>query len=70
MKEKEPGCFQIKMRGNPWGASDGKEVNQVKLLACMILSVMDQHGFELARSFKMTSDGDDADSEYIIEARC
>ena len=64
-REKEPQCFQMKLKGNPWYTSNGSEVNYARLLACAILATMDQHGFELVGSIDMsTGNGDDnADCE-------
>lgn len=55
-KEKEPQCFQMKLRGHPWITSDGTEVNAARMLACNILSAMDHQGFELVGSVDMSID--------------
>lgn len=54
VKEKEPQCLQMKLRGRPWFTSDGTEVNFARLLGCSVLSAMDAHGFELVGSVDMS----------------
>ena len=58
-KDKEPGCLQIKLRGNPWWSSDGMQVGAARLMACAILSEMDAQGFELVGSVDMSVGGSD-----------
>lgn len=60
---KEHGCTQLKLRGNPWMTSDGVEVNQARLLAMTIMTVMDQHGYELAGSVDMSASGGEGTSD-------
>ncbi|WVQ82225.1 hypothetical protein IAT38_004353 [Cryptococcus sp. DSM 104549] len=51
---KEPGCYQFKLRGNPWWSSDGTEITYSRLLCCTILSAMESCGFELVASVDMS----------------
>ncbi|KAH8930468.1 hypothetical protein BT69DRAFT_1210360 [Atractiella rhizophila] len=51
---KEPDTFQMKLRKNPWWTSDGEQVVRSKLLACNILSAMDNAGYELVGSVDMS----------------
>lgn len=58
-KEKEFGCYQLKLRGYPWLTSVGAEVNHSRLLACRILGALDACGFELEGSVDMSTGGGD-----------
>lgn len=60
---KEPGCTQLKLRGNPWMTSAGAEVNQARLLAMTIMTVMDQHGYELAGAVDMSASSGESTSD-------
>lgn len=64
-ENKEAGCYQVKLKGNPWYTSDGIEVNQARLLAMRIMSVMDQLGYELAGSVDMSVAGGENISERM-----
>lgn len=63
VKEKEPQCLQMKLRGRPWFTSDGAEVNYSRLLSCSILSAMDANGFELVGSIDMSAYNSTNDSK-------
>ncbi|WVQ88780.1 hypothetical protein IAS59_002517 [Cryptococcus gattii] len=54
-KEKEPGCYQFKLKGLPWYTSDGDQVIHARLLGCTILTAMDSVGFELKGSVDMST---------------
>ncbi|WWD17427.1 hypothetical protein CI109_101868 [Kwoniella shandongensis] len=54
-REKEPGCYQLKLRGYPWFSSDGTQIVEARLLACTILSAMESVGFELVSSVDMST---------------
>lgn len=43
--------------------SDGVEVNQARLMAMTIMTVMDQHGYELAGSVDMSASGGEGTSD-------
>ncbi|ODN79740.1 hypothetical protein, variant 1 [Cryptococcus amylolentus CBS 6039] len=67
-KEKEHGCYQIKLRGNPWWSSNGLDVNHARIVSLAILSAMDVQGFELAASVDMsvgTEHGGDVDTWFF-----
>ncbi|WVQ72527.1 hypothetical protein IAR50_002084 [Cryptococcus sp. DSM 104548] len=67
-QEKEHGCYQIKLRGNPWWSSNGLDVNCARIVSLAILSVMDVQGFELAASVDMsvgTDNGGDVDTWFF-----
>lgn len=51
--------------------SDGVEVNQARLMAMNIMTVMDQHGYELAGSVDMSASGGEgtSDCEWCISCR-
>lgn len=55
VKQKEAGCLQMKLKGNPWYTSDGAEVNHSRLLGCSVLSAMEAHGFDLVGSVDMSA---------------
>ncbi|KPV72706.1 uncharacterized protein RHOBADRAFT_46752 [Rhodotorula graminis WP1] len=64
---KEPGAWQIKLRGYPWHTSSGSEVNHARILACNILAALDGLGWELIGSVDISqgSDGQDLDSWFF-----
>ncbi|RSH82225.1 hypothetical protein EHS25_005935 [Saitozyma podzolica] len=53
-KEKEPGCYQLKLRGRPWLTGDGAQVNAARILACSIMASMEMQGYDLAGSVDMS----------------
>nr|ODN97740.1 hypothetical protein L204_03163 [Cryptococcus depauperatus CBS 7855] len=53
-KEREPGCYELKLRGNPWWTSSGDQIIHARLLACTILSAMETCGFVLVSSVDMS----------------
>ncbi|KZV68104.1 hypothetical protein PENSPDRAFT_653547 [Peniophora sp. CONT] len=62
-KEKEANCLQMKLKGNPWWASNGAQVCGARLLGCAILATMDAHGFELIGSVDMSIGGGDSNPD-------
>ncbi|GAA5852609.1 hypothetical protein JCM9279_005528 [Rhodotorula babjevae] len=64
---KEPGAWQVKLRGYPWYTSSGSEVNHARLLACNILSALDGLGWELIGSVDISQggEGQDLDSWFF-----
>ena len=47
--EKVPGCYEIKLRGNPWRASGG-ETMYARLLLLQLLQTLEQHGWTVYAS--------------------
>ncbi|KIR55829.1 hypothetical protein I315_01711 [Cryptococcus gattii Ru294] len=70
-KEKEPGCYQFKLKGLPWYTSDGDQVIHARLLGCTILTAMDSVGFELKGSVDMSTGtseyANDMDTWFFVD---
>ncbi|GAA5900456.1 hypothetical protein JCM8208_005367 [Rhodotorula glutinis] len=64
---KEPGAWQVKLRGYPWYTSSGSEVNHARILACNILAALDGLGWELVGSVDISQggEGQDLDSWFF-----
>lgn len=66
-KEKEYGCYQMKLRGNAWYTSNGQQVSQAHLLVMNLLTVMDNMGYELAACVDMsTGTGEDFNDSTCV----
>lgn len=65
-KLKEHGCYQFKLRGNPWYTNQGSQVGQARVLACNLLAAMDDIGYELAGTIDMNRGNEGADSKLSV----
>ncbi|KAI9639661.1 uncharacterized protein MKK02DRAFT_39983 [Dioszegia hungarica] len=50
----EPGVYQLKLRGNPWWASTAVDSSRVRVMACAILSAVEDEGCEMLRGLQMS----------------
>lgn len=60
-KEKEYGCYQIKLKGTPWATHKGAVAGAAAMLGCHLLSAFDSIGYELAGAIDMSGGSEDAD---------
>jgi hypothetical protein len=67
-KEKEYGCYQLKLRGSPWATSNGAQVSQSRLLALNLMSTMDNLGYELAACVDMSIGAGDESNDSRFQA--